>query len=100
MIYEKSVYDMKENTADGKGSSLYYKQGEQNIVGLTNIPEGRGFWDPQMQAWVKIWRNKKNLWSASGLPIWERLNHFIKPEYLSTVRTTLANAGFTEKQDP
>lgn len=97
-IYEKSLYDMKENTADGKGSSLYYKQGEPNIVGLTNIPQGRGFWDPQMQAWVRIWRNKKKLWENTELPIWERLNHFIKPEYLEEVRTTLANAGFVERQ--
>lgn len=89
---------MKENTVNGKGSSLYYKQGEQNIEGLTNIPDGRGFWDPQMQAWARIWRNKKTLWLASGLPIWERLNYFIKPEYLEEVRTTLSNLGYVERQ--
>jgi hypothetical protein len=60
-LFEKSRYDLLPNTDEGKGSAVYYEQGKNEILGLSNIPETwSSFWAPQDQAIRQILRDKFN----------------------------------------
>lgn len=44
VIYEKTLFNSLNNNAAGKGSALYYTQGDNRIMGLGQLPEANEFY--------------------------------------------------------
>lgn len=103
-VYEKTLYDILPNTNGsttingetvwGKGKAFKYTQGQKNIEGITNVPDSPGFWNPTVQAFKKILEDR---YVGTGIVLEQRLEKFIKPEYLSAARTILHNLGYVEE---
>ena len=58
------------------------------------MPESPGFWNPTDQAYKKILGDR---YLGTLISLEQRLQAFIKPEYLSAARTILHNLGYVEE---
>ena len=93
-VYEKNRYDLLENTQEGKGSSLFYTQGQPGIHGLTHVPDSPGIWNPSRQAFREIIHNQTIGWGINNL------KDIIVPEHLNEARTILEDMGYKEGTGP
>ena len=99
-VYEKELYDLLPNTQgvndEEKGRALYYTQGETGIYGLTHVAEQPGFWNPSTQTIVELLDGLR----GTGLTLDERLQAFIKPEYLAEATAFFDSMGYYQTDNP
>ena len=99
-VYEKELYDLLPNTQgveeEEKGRALYYTQGETGIYGLTHVANQPGFWNPSQQT-IKELLGK---FSGTHLLLEERLQAFIKPEFLAEATALFDSMGYYQTDDP
>ena len=99
-VYEKELYDLLPNTQgveeEEKGRALYYTQGETGIYGLTHVADQPGFWNPSQQTIRELLEK----FSGTHLSIEERLQAFIKPEFLAEATALFDSMGYYQTDDP